>query len=112
MMIMQMIFLILLLTPASAFAADGCEGPGTASSQTQTLGGCFAAGSDPGSRSGCIMEVAANDKDVVLCDLIEIPGMVRDCIDGVAEVTTITPDKCRIMNEKISRDHCMRAAKH
>lgn len=109
-MILLTIFLMLFLAPASAFAADGCEGMISNTNQTLTLEGCFAAGGDPGSRSGCIMEVAATEKDVTLCDLIEIPGMVHDCINGVAKVTTITPDKCRVMNEKF-RDHCMRAAR-
>lgn len=107
-----LIFLLLFLTPASTFAAGGFLGEqGTTdnSSKAPTLEGCFAM-PDPGSRSGCLMEVAANEKDVNLCDLIEIPGMVHDCIDGVAAVTTITQDKCRIVNEKY-RDHCMHAAK-
>lgn len=103
---------ILFLTPVPAFAILGTQegGPSTPSSQTPTLEGCFTF-PDPGMRSGCLMEVAALEKDVVLCDLIEIPGMEHECIDGVAKVTPISPDKCKIMNEKF-RDHCLLAAKH
>lgn len=108
-----MVFLMLFLSPVSAFAILGEQeqGPFTAPpSQTPTLEGCFRF-PDPGMRSGCLMEVAANEKDVTLCDLIEIPGMVHDCIDGVAGVTTFTADQCRTVNENY-RDHCLRAATH
>lgn len=109
------ILLMLLLTPTSAFAGDGLlgqqdVGPTTTGNQAPTLEGCFRF-PDPGMRSGCLMEVSATEKDVSLCDLIEIPGMVHDCIDGVAAVTTFTPNQCKIMNERY-RDHCLRAAKH
>ena len=56
------------------------------------------------------MEVPESKKDVILCDLIEIPGMVHDCINGVAAVTPITSDKCQVMNEKF-RGHCLAVAK-
>lgn len=107
---------MLLLLPVAALAGDGLLGaqdtrPSTApGSDAPALEGCFRF-PDPGMRSGCLMEVAAHEKDVTLCDLIEIPGMVRDCIDGVAAVTAFGPDRCRILNEQY-RDHCPRAAKH
>lgn len=118
MMTRKAIFLMLFLPSAAAFAANGLLGaqgtqPSTApGSEALTLEGCFImGGGDPGFRSGCLMNVAAAEKDVSLCDLIEIPGMVRDCIDGVAAVTTFEPNRCQILNEKY-RDHCLRAAKH
>lgn len=110
MMPRRMIFAMLLVMPVPAFADFGKnQYVGNSSALEQTdLGGMFLV-SDPGARSGCIMEAAAYDKDVVHCDAIEIPGMVYECIDGVAEVTAITQDRFRITNEKY-RDHCLRAA--
>lgn len=103
------IFLMLFLNPALAFAILGPQNNEFAKNSVhETLEGCFQF-PDPGMRSGCLMDIAAKEKNVNVCDLIEIPGMVHDCIDGVAAVAPVTLDNCNIMNE-LYRDHCLRAA--
>ncbi len=100
---------LLILSPALGFASGGFLGDqGTSRGPSEeTLEKCFLF-PDPGMRSGCLIDISVKEKDVLNCDLIEIPGMVHDCIDQVAAVTAITDDKCKIMNEKF-RDHCRRA---
>lgn len=109
MKIRSAIFLMLFLNPAAAFAILGSQNNEFVKNSVQdTLEGCFQF-PDPGMRSGCLMDAAAKEKNVNVCDLIEIPGMVHDCIDGVAAITAVTPDNCKIMNEQY-REHCLRAA--
>ncbi len=105
------VFLVLFLNAGLLSAQEGLlgdQGMGSSGTIQDTLENCFRF-PDPGMRSGCLMGIAAKEKNVNVCDLIEIPGMVHDCIDGVAAIAPVTLDNCKIMNEQY-RDHCLRAA--
>ena len=109
-----LIFFGIFLIETAGFASGGFLGEqdmGGFSGRhaEETLESCFRL-PDPGARSGCLIDIAVKETDVSDCDLIEIPGMVHDCIDRVAAVTTIAAEKCRIMNEQY-RDHCQRAVR-
>lgn len=103
-------FLMLIVSsfPASALAGFLPDSDmGTAQAQ-DALENCFVL-PDPGSRSACILDSSVREKDVTLCDLIEIPGMIHNCIDEVAEVTEIRKYKCKTMNENY-KGHCFQRA--
>jgi len=106
------IVLMMALLPSWAFAAEKAKNvPGGYEKygETQTVEGCFQM-PDAETRSNCLTELAVLERMVADCDIIELPGMVTDCIDQVAMATEIRKEDCTDLSDN-GRVYCLQKVK-